>query len=263
VSSWLGHHANVNLLPTPDVAITDADVADALERAVRIINPLLAVLWDTDPLRLKRRGAGDGDDGPLTKVADALTWALNTADVPGTSAWDEMHLDARIDWWVHRVGALNTVAVAFPGFFGVLARRLPVQDVLGFTNQAVVLCAVARELGVDEHRRQVRLLAAVLCHRELGPGADTVDDDTPSREIPRTPVGIAKALWELMGLFSAVVGELEKRPHPRAVFRYLGMLPAVGAVVAYFGELGALARAAKAGRRWITEHPQTPATVSG
>jgi hypothetical protein len=42
------------------------------------------------------------------------------------------------------VGALDTVLVAFPGVFGVVADRLPIQDVLGFTNQAIVLCAVAR-----------------------------------------------------------------------------------------------------------------------
>ena len=263
-SARTGHHACVNLLPTPDVAITDADVAEALGRAVRIINPLLAVLWGTDPLGLKRRSGGDGDDGPLSKAADAISWALNAADVPGTLAWDQRDLDARVDWWVHRVGALNTVAVAFPGFFGVLARRLPIQDLLGFTNQAIVLCAVARELGVSDHRHQVRLLAAVLCGRELSPDAGAEDDaDGPSRAIPRTPIGIAKALWELMGLFGAIVAELDKRPHPRAFFRYLDMLPAVGAVVAYFGEWGALARAAKAGRRWLAENPQTPATVSG
>ena len=260
-----GHHACVNLLPTPEVAISDADVAEALGRAVRIINPLITVLWGTDPLGLKRRSAEDGEDGPLSKAADAVSWALNAADVPGTLAWDERDIDARVDWWVHRVGALNTVAVAFPGFFGVLARRLPIQDILGFTNQAIVLCAVARELGVTDRRQQVRLLAAVLCDRELGPdaGADADDGDGPAREIPRTPTGIAKALWELVGLFSAVVAELGKRPHPRALFRYLGMLPAVGAVVAYVGEWGALARAAKEGRRWLAQHPQTPVSVSG
>ncbi|MET0899811.1 MAG: hypothetical protein ABWY45_18025 [Mycobacterium sp.] len=251
----------MNLLPTPDVAITDADVAEALGRAVRIINPLLSVLWGTDPVGLKRRRAQDGDDGPLGKAADAVSWALNTAEVPGTLAWDEMALDARVDWWVQRVGGLNTVAVAFPGFLGVLARRLPLQDVLGFTNQAIVLCAVARELGVTDQRHQVRLLAAVLCHRELSPDDETADDG-PSREIPHTPMGVAKALWELMGLFGAVLAELGKRPQPRALFRYLGMLPAVGAVVAYVGEWGALARAAKAGRRWIAQHPHTSTTVS-
>ncbi|PRC61087.1 hypothetical protein C6A85_12715, partial [Mycobacterium sp. ITM-2017-0098] len=37
------------LLPTPDVHITDAGVEAALTAAVRIINPLLDVLWQTDP----------------------------------------------------------------------------------------------------------------------------------------------------------------------------------------------------------------------
>jgi hypothetical protein len=43
------------------------------------------------------------------------------------------------------VGAPDTVLVALPGVFGVVADRLPMQDVLGFTNQAIGLCAVARE----------------------------------------------------------------------------------------------------------------------
>ncbi|CAN5242461.1 hypothetical protein BH11ACT7_BH11ACT7_04640 [soil metagenome] len=259
----MGHHAKVNLLPTP--AIDDAEVADTLDRAVRIINPLLAALWDTDPLGLKRRPTSAGD-GPLDKAADAISWALNAADVPGTLAWDDLDVDGRIDWWVHRVGALNTVAVASPGVLGMLGDQLPLQDLLGFTNQAVVLCAVARELGVTDHRQQVRLLAAVLCDRDLEAtdrdASDRDEDAQNQREIPRTPMGIAKGLWELMGLVNAIAAEVAKRPHPRAVFRYLGMLPAVGAVVDYFGEWGALARAAKAGRRWIAQHGLPPADVS-
>ena len=104
----------MSLLPIPEVTISDAAVDDALGRAVRVINPLLDVLWGTDPLGLKRRGPGPGD-GPLDKVADGFGWVLNAADVPGTLAWDDMDVDARINWWVWRVGALNTVAVAFPG----------------------------------------------------------------------------------------------------------------------------------------------------
>ncbi|MDZ4268401.1 MAG: hypothetical protein U1D00_22365 [Mycobacterium sp.] len=250
----------MNLLPTPDVSIADTDVETALRRAVRIINPLLDVLWGTDPLGLKQRRA-DTDDGPLDKVADGFAWVLNAVDVPGTTAWDEMGVDDRIDWWVWRVGAFNTVAVAFPGVLGVVGRRLPIQDLLGFASQAIVLCAVARELGVSDHRLQVRMLAAVLCHRDLtdaGDGVD-VDPDLPSEPIPRTPKGVAKALWQLIGLLDAVGDELAKRPHPRAPFRYLSMLPAVGAVAAFFGEFGALARAAKAGRKWIARHAEAAA----
>jgi hypothetical protein len=249
----------VNLLPTPEVTITDAAVEDALGRAVRIINPLLGVLWGTDPLGLKRRPT-DRDDGPFDKIADGFAWALNAADVPGTRSWDDMDADARVRWWVRRVGALNTVAVAFPGVLGAVGRRLPIQDLVGFASQAIVLCAVANELGVSDHRRQVHLLAAVLCHRDLSTVESGDAADQPAEEIARSPLGIAKALWKLVGLLDAVGDELAKRPHPRAPFRWLGMLPGIGAIVDYFGEYGALSRAAKAGRQWIDRNADTSTT---
>jgi hypothetical protein len=235
----IGHDETVNLLPTPEVTIADSDVEDALGRAVAVINPLLDVLWGTDPFGLKRQ------DPP-----NAISWALNAADIPGTLAWDELSVDERIDWWVWRVGALNTVAVAFPGVLGVIGRRLPIQDLLGFASQAIVLCAVARELGVTDRRLQVQMLASVLCGRDLSAG---VVDGHPPISVEFTPKGIASALWKLIGVFDAIGDELAKRPHPRAPFRYIAMLPAVGAVASYLGECGALSRAAKAGRRWIEQ----------
>jgi hypothetical protein len=198
-------------------------------------------------------------DGSVDKALDALAWVLNTADVPGTQAWEEMTLDGRVNWWVRRVGALDTVLVAFPGVFGVVADRLPVQDVLGFANQAVVLCAVARECGVDDYGQQVRLLAAVMCDRDLG--ADAYSDDPEpapgagSTPMDGTPLAFLKPLWRVAGLLRAIGDELVKRPRPRRLFRYLGMLPAVGAVADYFGEYGALVRAAKSGRKWIERQP--------
>ena len=69
-STRSGHDETVSLLPTPDVTIDDAAVEEALRRAVQIINPLLDVLWGTDPLGLKRRRT-DADDGPLDKVGGA------------------------------------------------------------------------------------------------------------------------------------------------------------------------------------------------
>lgn len=233
-----------SLLPAPDVHITDAGVETALTAAVRIINPLLDVLWGTDPLDLKR-----SDDG--------IGRVLNAIDVPGTKSWDDMDTDARIDWWVRRVGAVNTVAVAFPGVLGVVGRTLPIQDLLGFVSQAAVLCAVARELGVTDQRTQVRMLSSVLCDRDLSVVVYRRPSDRRLAVIPDNPVGIVKALWNLVGLFDAISDELAKRPHPRAPFRYLGMLPAVGVLAAYFGEWGALSRAAKSGRRWLA-HAKPP-----
>ncbi|MCV7055260.1 hypothetical protein [Mycolicibacterium gilvum] len=228
----------LSALPAPDVRITDTGVEAALSAAVRIINPLLDVLWETDPLDLKRRD-------------DALGRLLNAVDVPGTPAWEDMDTDARIHWWVWRVGAVNTVAVAFPGVLGIVARQLPLQDLFGFVSQAVVLCAVARELGVTDQRTQVRMLAAVLCERDLSVVVFDGDDRRPLASIPHSATGVAKAIWNLVGLFDAIADELAKRPHPRGPIKYLGLLPGVGAVAAYIGECGALARAAKQGRRWL------------
>ncbi|ANI37685.1 hypothetical protein H7I76_08660 [Mycolicibacterium vaccae] len=231
------------MLPTPDVQITDAGVDAALTAAVRIINPLLDVLWGMDPFALKRRD-------------DAIGQFLNAVDLPGTAAWDAMDAEERIDWWVWRVGAVNTVAVAFPGVLGVLGRRLPIQDLLGFVSQATVLCAVARELGVTDHRAQVRMLAAVLCDRDLSVIVYEPSAARPLTRIPQHPAGVVKAWWNLVGLFDAIGDELAKRPQPRAPFRLLGLVPGVGAVASYFGECGALARSAKTGRRWIARQSQ-------
>lgn len=231
----------MKLLPTPDVTLTDPDVEDALAQAVAVINPLLDILWGTDPFGLKRQSP-----------PNAVSRVLNAADIPGTLAWDDLDVDDRVHWWVWRVGALNTLAVAFPGVLGVVGRRLPIQDLLGFASQAIVLCAVARELGVTDQRRQVRMLASVLCGRDLSVVVHEADRHSPVT-IPFSPVGIAKALWTLIGVFDAIGDELAKRPHPRAPFRYVAMLPAVGAVASYLGECGALSRAAKAGRQWIEQ----------
>nr|WP_221192935.1 hypothetical protein [Mycolicibacterium iranicum] len=230
----------LSTLPTPAVHITDAGVEAALTGAVRIINPLLDLLWATDPFDLKRRD-------------DALGRVLNAVDVPGTPSWDDMDTDARIHWWVWRVGALNTVAVAFPGVLGVVGRQLPLQDLIGFVSQAAVLCAVARELGVTDQRTQVRMLASVLCDRDFSVMVYDGDTSRPLAALPHSPAGVAKALWNLVGLFDAIGDELAKRPRPRGPLKYLGLVPGVGALAAYVGECGALARAAKKGRRWIKQ----------
>ncbi|MBN3458222.1 hypothetical protein MMAG44476_36753 [Mycolicibacterium mageritense DSM 44476 = CIP 104973] len=243
----------MSVIPMPKADLTDADVADALGRAVGLIDVILDVLAEVDPLGLRRRshdlGAGTGVTG---KALDFLACLLNCADVPGTQAWERKDRAARIHWWVRRVGALDTVVVAFPGVFGALASRLPVQDLFGFANQALVLCAVAREYGVTDHSTQVRLLASVLCGRELvdEPGAVPA----PEWSADWAEMSLPRKLWQLAGILNAIGDELGKRPHPRGVFHYLGMLPWVGAVAGYFGEFGALVRAAEAGQRWIVQN---------
>lgn len=235
----------------PKADLTDADVADGLARAVGLIDVILDVLAEADPLGLRRRTHDLGADNGITdKVLDLVAGLLDCADVPGTQSWEGKDRVARIHWWVRRVGALDTVAVAFPGAFGVLADRLPLQDLLGFANQALVLCAVAREYGVTDHETQVRLLAAVLCGRELP------DQSMPASEgaADQSDAPLVKKLWHLAGILNAIGAEVGKRPHPKKVFRYFGMLPALGAIADYLGEFGALERTAAAGQDWIVRN---------
>lgn len=241
----------ISLLPF--TRLTDADVAGALGHAVSVINPALDIVTRFDPLGLRRRTHREEPaNGPVGKSLDIAAALLNFAELPGTRAWTEMDQDGHVRWWVNRAGAVTTILVAFPGAFGVIADRLPIQDFLGFTNQAIVLCAVAREDGVTDHDDQVRLLGAVLCDRQLTE-TDTDDDRADSQPMP-------KKLWEFAGTMRAAGEELTKRPHPQKVYRYLGMLPGIGAVADYFGEFTALLHAANEGETWINQQSaQTPA----
>ncbi|GAS89225.1 hypothetical protein [Mycolicibacterium brisbanense] len=236
----------------PKAHLSDADVADALRRAVRVADMVLDVLAEADPLGLRRRSHDLGDSagtGCPDRVLDLAARLLDCADLPGTQSWDRKDRKARIHWWVRRVGALDTIFVAFPGVFGALVKRLPLQDVFGFANQTLVLCAVAREYGITDAPTQVRLLASVLCGREIDKScAATGPEESWPDLADRSLVG---KLWHLAAILNAVGDELGKRPHPRSIFRYFGMLPWIGAVADYLGEYGALVRAAAAGETWI------------
>lgn len=233
----------------------DRTVAAALTRAVAIIDPVLDILGTRDPVGLKARTfrTPEADDTVVDKAFDALAWALNATDFPGTRGWQELGADARSQWWVARIGALNTVAVAFPGVFGVLVNRLPLQDLLGFANQAMVLVAVARESGVTDRETHVRLLASVLCERDIDLSERDAAQD---KERPRGsgPFALLRAMWDVAAVLRDVSGELAKRPHSRLPFRVISAIPVVGGLASFVGEREALSRAAKQGRRWIADH---------
>ncbi|MDJ0392309.1 hypothetical protein QMK17_03045 [Rhodococcus sp. G-MC3] len=230
----------------------DRTVASALAKAVAIIDPVLDVLANRDPVGLKARTfrRPTEEDTVLDKVLDSLAKALNVTDFPGTEAWEKLDGNARSEWWVARIGALNTVAVAFPGVFGVLVNRLPLQDLLGFANQAMVLVAVARENGVTDRSVHVRMLASVLCERDIDL-SESKPKSEPTTERQSGPFALLHAMWDVATVLREVSGELAKRPRSRAVFRAISAIPLLGAVASYIGERGALSRAAKEGRRWV------------
>ncbi|MGV0624467.1 hypothetical protein [Mycolicibacter minnesotensis] len=279
----------MGLFPKPHATLSDADVADTLSRAVAVIDPLLDLLSEADPIGLRRRThrllrpprglthrirrfrlrqiRKEAGRGPSTanRALNAGAQLMNAADLPGTAAWERMSRDERVHWWVHRVGALNTLVVASPGTFGWLSRVVPVGDLAGFVNHAIVLCAIAREYGVTDRREQVRLLAEVLCGRHLPENFDVPapSEPTPLPETPppgwkplaaitsSTPVVITRTVWQLAGILRATFDEASKRPHPKKFYQRLGALPGLGLVASYFGERGALIRAAQQGVTWL------------
>ncbi|MDI9917362.1 hypothetical protein [Rhodococcus sp. IEGM 1379] len=245
----------------------DRKVVDVLDRAVWGINPVLDLAY-SDPLGIKRRTfePTDPERGAAEVVLDAVAWVLDVIKFPGTAAWSVMSDDQRSQWWTTRLGALNTLVVAFPGIFGVLLSRLPIQDLLAFANQAVVLVAVAREHGVTERDQQVDLLASVLCRREVESrsvlsGENLSEQPVTSVDETWRPFALIGTLWRTAKTFRAISDELHKRPQRAKPYELAGKIPVIGVVADYLGERGALIRASSAGEKWIAIRTKNATTV--
>ncbi|GAA3022052.1 hypothetical protein GCM10010528_00110 [Gordonia defluvii] len=236
--------------------LSEQQIIDALNRTIAAINPVIDVLSQTDVtgLRAKTFDAEPRNGSIVRRVEHVVAKAVDFTALPGTKHWDELSMDERAQWWVTRIGGLNTVGVAFPNIFGLWARRLPVTTVLGFVNQAMVLVAVAREYRVTDRERQVELLASVLGNRAITPrGLTPVPDAIP---VEGKRKSLLKATWEIARTLQGGVDEMGKRPQPARVLRWLSLVPVVGAPFAYAGERLALQHAVNAGRAWIVAHPE-------
>ncbi|GAB17127.1 hypothetical protein GOEFS_019_00400 [Gordonia effusa NBRC 100432] len=234
--------------------LSDDQVVAILDKAVTAINPVLDLLADRDVLGLKKHTYHPWPDGPRTHQAIHLaSTPLDFADWPGTAGWSELSMKARAEWWVTRIGALNTVGVAFPSVFGFWARYLPVTSLLGFANQAIVLVAIAREYEVTEPKYQVELLASVLCGRDV----DAHRAGTTTSALPASGRSLIATVWNVAQTLRSLSGELDRRPGPAKPFEALRLIPIIGGPFSYLGERLALSRAASLGRRWIVDHPDS------
>ncbi len=244
--------------------ISDRDVARVLYTATGVIGPVLDVIEGCDVVGLTRRTATDpaDDDSVAAKIATSLRAITDRIGLPGTRTWDTWSLEQRTEWWVGRVGRLSTVVVAYPGVFGAISNRLPLQDLLAFSQQAFVICAVQRVHGVHDRYQQTDQLAAVLCDRivdsrrllsqpvEVAGSVSTDIEEAvvAAREHKRSvsSAGIAKSVWATVGLLRSISDVLSHRPSPEQPWRLLGAVPVFGAVADYVGERSALRRAAEA-----------------
>ncbi|HYQ68501.1 hypothetical protein [Actinophytocola sp.] len=188
-------------------------------------------------------------DERVTSVLRTFVRACNTVLPSRPGAAEE-----RVRWWLDRPGRLTALAASVTGLAGAVGDLLPLQDALGAAGEGLLLCAVAQAHGVTDVDTKVRLLAAVLFDREVAPPAEPSDPaEPPARRVGVKPT--ARWLWRQGRLLMAMSDELEKRPKGRFYHRVLGMLPIVGMAGDYLGERAALRRTARAGTRWLTEHP--------
>lgn len=215
--------------------ITDEKIAAVLRTFVRSCDPILPRLREFELSNPGRRG---------------FRW-------PGSKAWSGMTAEERSTWWVNRVGRVTALAASVTGLAGALGDRLPLQDVLGAAGQGLLLCAIAREHGVEDRDTKVRLLARVLFDRDVALSSSPSPDPPPAPAPERSwsVKQVARWLWRQGRLLLAVQDELGKRPHGRVYHRALGMLPVVGMAGDYLGERAALKRAARAADHWLHALP--------
>ncbi|GEE00977.1 hypothetical protein nbrc107696_14230 [Gordonia spumicola] len=227
------------------MALHDAQLVEVLDRTVATIDQVLDVLSTADVFDVKRRSC----------LLSAIDW-------PGTPGWDRLSMNERADWWVSRVGAITTTAVAFPSMFGVWTKWLPVGAYLGVAGQALVVRAVAREYGATSRESGVVMLGEVLFGRDVSPVVAGLDDGgehvipADADSVLAAVAGVGRTLYDL-------TSSLGSRPGPPRFARWAGMVPLVGGPFMYLGERIALRHAVDAGRRWIVDHPTTVAGPEG
>lgn len=256
---------------TPDDRGTsDEQVARVLRPFVRGTRPVLDALREADPFGLRERVPGSPDAAERALKDRVLDWAT-TVQAPGTAAWAGMDVRQRTGWWANRLGRFTALLAAVPGIGGILARRLPVSDVLGLAGQGLLVTALAGEHGVRDEDEQVRLLAAVLFGREIAPAAASATAEASAAADARTAEltadltasdrqhgritlpALARTLWRLGGTLWELWRELDRRPQGARWQRALGNLPVLGVLGNYLGERSATKRVVRETERRLAQ----------
>jgi hypothetical protein len=186
---------------------------------------------------------------PAVAGARLLSGLAGLTPIPLVNAYPRRDGDGRTDWWVAPIGSVSTIAVAWPGALGPLVRWVPIQPLLGFANQTLLVVGISGEHGVTGFDEQVDLAARVLVRRHIVSRELIGDRPRLSVLVPVTAearaarsgvraavatVGRVRHAWRAANLVVAA------RPVPPQVFGVLGRLPFVGAVASYVGELSTL-----------------------
>lgn len=253
--------------------LTEERVAAVLRPFVRATAPVLQVMRESDPLRL--RGRFDAAEEPEADpgVVRRLLRQLDGMQLPGSTVWDGMTVDQRCDWWATRVGRFLALVAGLPRFGGVITSRLPLRNALGVVGQGLVLSAIAAERGVTDQTVRVRLIAKVVLGRDLSEevasgevGGSRAEDDARTAELTEeidssrrehgkpTPKAVVRTVWRMARALWEIDSELDRRPQGNVFHDALGSVPVVGVIGGYLGERSGLRKAARRGGDWLQRH---------
>lgn len=245
--------------------ITDADLHGALSMYAGMVGRVLA-----NP----QRWLGVDDDPPsgagrLRHALDAIRDRTLGDITPASPQWESLPRDARIRWWVTRIGLGAGLAAAAPRFAGALADRVPLQAALGASASGLAVCAVAREYGHTDPAGWVPLLSRVLFDRTLDPGtvpiadpaeaeqhlesaaADTTEPPSTMSALGRGAQRTVRTLWRLARTFLEVDDLLDRRPRGGLLARGVAKIPVVGVAGGWLDERGAIRKAARRTRQLL------------
>lgn len=250
-----------------DIVAILAFAAREFDRArdllVRDDEPGPETVADAESSRRRVRGPVGAALRTAGAVAGLAGRVLAGSTHPAARGWAQADLDDRIDWWVGRFGTAAAALAAVPGLGGKVGKIVGLDDIVGASAQALVVNAVAREMGVTDIGRRVTVAARIVLGHELDPAAvdAAVDSDAakPASAVPgeapeeRTgPLGrlgrTAQLIWRVASRVRSVRSDLDERQKGGLFGQALSNLPGVGVIGLFATERTGIAKAADQAR---------------
>jgi len=185
---------------------------------------------------------------------------------PRSPEWAGLSPEARTQWWVRQLAPALAIAAGAPSAGGRVAHALPFKDLVGFTGQVVMVCAVCHEYDVHDLDAQVSIIAAELLQRGWSvadvraarssvQGMDWLQKSTYLLAGDSSGLrGKARLVWRLAKVAAPIEQVVAHRIRGGGLIGRAQDLPGVGAVFGVANELKALRTVAKAAADGARRH---------